>query len=56
MEDRTKTPPWGGNISADITNLSNYFVSSTGRYLIDLLQEGLEASRDERRVAEIVQY
>ncbi|WP_404969289.1 hypothetical protein [Sphingomonas sp. PP-F2F-G114-C0414] len=39
-----------------MTNLSNYFVSSTGRDLIELLQEGLEASRDERRVTEIVQY
>lgn len=56
IEDRTKIPPWGGDISTDITNLSNYFVSSTGRNLIDLLKEALEASRDERRVAEIVQY
>ena len=56
IEDRAKMPPWGSNISADITNLSNYFVTSTGRDLIDLLQEALEASRDEHRPAEIVRY
>lgn len=56
IEDRTKMPPWRGSISADITNLSNYFVTSTGRDLIELLQEALEASRDEQRTAEIVRY
>jgi 2,3-bisphosphoglycerate-dependent phosphoglycerate mutase len=56
IEDRAKMPPWGSNISADITNLSNYFVTSTGRDLIDLLHEALEASRDEQRPAEIVRY
>ena len=56
IEDRAKMPPWGNDISADITNLSNYFVTSTGRDLIDLLQEALEASRDEQQAAEIVRY
>ena len=56
IEDRAKVPPWGNEISADITSLANYFVTSTGRDLIDVLQEALEASRDERKVAEIVRY
>nr|WP_294814545.1 immunity 70 family protein [uncultured Sphingomonas sp.] len=56
IEDRAKTPPWGRDISADITSLSTYFVTSTGRDLIELLREALEASRDERLPAEIVQY
>ena len=56
IEDRAKMPPWGHDISTDITSLSNYFVTSTGRDLIELLREALEASRDERLLAEIVQY
>lgn len=56
IEDRSKMPPWGNDISTDVTNLSNYFVTSTGRDLIGLLQEALEASRDEQKIAEIVQY
>lgn len=56
VEDRAKMPPWGSNISTDITSLGNYFVTSTGRDLIALLQEALEASRDEQQTAEIVRY
>jgi 2,3-bisphosphoglycerate-dependent phosphoglycerate mutase len=56
LEDRTKSPPWGRNISADITDLSNYFVTSTGRDLIGVLQDAIEASRDEAKAAEIVRY
>ena len=56
IEDRAKIPPWGSDISTDVTNLANYFVTSTGRDLIDLLKEALEASRDEQQAAEIVQY
>lgn len=28
-----KQPPWGSNISPEITSLANYFVTSTGRYI-----------------------
>lgn len=41
-DDRTKLPPWGKNISSDITSMGNYFVSSTGRDLFDLLIEAFE--------------
>ena len=30
IEDLSLTPPWGDNISGDITDLSNYFVTSEG--------------------------
>ncbi len=30
IDDLFKQPPWGKNISNDITNLSNYFVTSDG--------------------------
>jgi len=56
VEDRTKLPPWGSNISSDISDLSNYFVTSTGRDLISLIREVLEELRDRGGVAKVVQY
>lgn len=37
--DLTLLPPWNDNISKSITSLSNYFVTSGGEDLIDLLIE-----------------
>jgi 2,3-bisphosphoglycerate-dependent phosphoglycerate mutase len=54
ISDRSKTPPWGSNISRDITNLSNYFVTSTGRDFITSLEEIFEELRDRGGVAKIV--
>jgi len=39
--DRSKMPPWGDKISSDITSLANYFVTSTGRDLIEVIKEVL---------------
>ncbi|MBN3737993.1 MULTISPECIES: Imm70 family immunity protein [Burkholderia] len=41
-DDRSKQPPWGKDISSDITSMSNYFVSSTGRDLFELLVEAFD--------------
>jgi hypothetical protein len=46
IEHRDRQPPWGSKISTDITDLSNYFVTSTGRDLIGVLKEVLEELRD----------
>jgi len=54
IENLETKPPWGSNISNDITNLSNYFVTSTGRDLIDTLKECLEELRDRGGVLEVV--
>jgi hypothetical protein len=42
IEDLSKRPPWGDNISKDITNLSNYFITSEGEDLIVMLMKALE--------------
>ena len=42
IEDLSKRPPWGDNISKDITSLSNYFITSEGEDLIDMLTKALE--------------
>ncbi|MFI8571823.1 Imm70 family immunity protein [Stenotrophomonas bentonitica] len=38
-EDRARLPPWGSDISGEIENLGNYFVTSTGRQLVPLIRE-----------------
>ena len=52
IEDLSKQPPWGTNISSDITDLSNYFVTSDGENLIDVLRramaKGLETNNNVR--------
>jgi len=42
IEDLSARPPWGDDIADTITNMSNYFVTSTGRDLIETLLEALE--------------
>lgn len=56
IEGRGKTPPWGNNIADTITDLSNYFVTSTGRDLIATLREVLEELRDNGGVVQVVSY
>jgi 2,3-bisphosphoglycerate-dependent phosphoglycerate mutase len=47
MERPDATPPWGDDISTDITDLSRYFVTSTGRDIFEVLIECLEALKSE---------
>lgn len=51
IENRQAKPPWGDNIAAHITSLGNYFVSSTGRDVFDILEKALMASAEEERDA-----
>ena len=50
IEDLSKQPPWGNNISPDITDLSNYFVTSDGDDLITIImhafEKGIEIEQD----------
>jgi 2,3-bisphosphoglycerate-dependent phosphoglycerate mutase len=46
FEDRERRPPWGDNISTHITDLSNYFVTSDGKDLFEVLLRAVaEAER-----------
>ena len=50
-------PPWGDNISDEITDLSNYFVTSTGRDLIGTIRESIESMQTTTgTVLEIVSF
>ena len=42
IDNLSKSPPWGDNISKDITNLSNYFITSEGEDIVDMLMKALE--------------
>lgn len=41
INDLSKQPPWGGNINSRITSLSNYFVTSNGKDLFEVLINAL---------------
>lgn len=44
FEDRTRRPPWGDEISPHITSLANYFVTSDGKDLLEVLQQAFAAA------------
>ena len=46
IEDRSLTPPWGDNISEDITDLSNYFVTSEGEDFLSVFAAALDKARE----------
>jgi len=45
IDDLSKQPPWGKKISNDITNLSNYFVTSDGEDFITIFFNALEKAK-----------
>ena len=53
IDDLTKRPPWGDNISEDITDLSNYFVTSGGEDLIEVFRNALKNSAENKYDLEI---
>lgn len=46
IDDLSKQPPWGNDISEDITDLSNYFVTSDGEDFISVFFEALETAKE----------
>ena len=46
IEDLSAQPPWGTDISSDITNLSNYFVTSDGEDFITIFSHALEKAEE----------
>ena len=49
-----KAPTWGTNIAKDISDLSNYFVTSTGRDLIDTILDALDAQQITQQTLKVV--
>lgn len=46
IENLSAQPPWGTNISKDITNLSNYFVTSDGEDFITVFNRALGKAKE----------
>ena len=46
IEDLSKQPPWGNDISKDITDLSNYFVTSDGEDFLNIFKHALEKAKE----------
>jgi hypothetical protein len=46
FEDRSARPPWGDDISPETTTLADYFVTSDGRDLFDVLGEAFAAAAE----------
>ena len=42
MDDLSIKPPWGDNISSEITDLANYFVTSQGYQLIVVFDKAID--------------
>ena len=45
IDDRSLTPPWGDNISDDITDLSNYFVTIEGEDFLSVFAAVLDKAQ-----------
>jgi hypothetical protein len=55
LEDRSKLPPWGKNISPEISSMANYFVTSTGKDMFEVFFEILDHAIKTQRSIEIVE-
>lgn len=53
IEDLSKQPPWGKNISKNITDLSNYFVTSGGDDFLTVFSHALEKAKEVNAAIEI---
>lgn len=44
IEDLSKQPPWGNNVSNEISSLGNYFITCDGRDFIEVFNMALDAA------------
>ena len=53
LDNLSKQPPWGNDISANITSLANYFVTCNGEDLIGILEEAINTAITDNEVVEV---
>lgn len=53
IEDLSQQPPWGDEISEEITDLSNYFITSDGEDLIEVFMLALNKAKEIKKPVEI---
>lgn len=49
IEDLSKHPPWGSNISPEIKNLSDYFITCNGENIFDEIIKAFRESKVEKQ-------
>ena len=52
--DRSVAPPWGYDITDKITNLGNYFITSNGEQLFDVLFAAFSKAKELGKKVEII--
>jgi hypothetical protein len=52
-EDSSRQPPWGSEIAPSVSSLANYFLTSEGKPLLEVIQAALELSVTTGRPIEI---
>ena len=53
IEDLSQQPPWGDDISEEITDLSNYFVTNDGEDLIEVFMMAFNKAKELKKAVEI---
>jgi hypothetical protein len=56
IEDLSLSPPWGKTVGPHVRSMAEYFVTSTGRNLVDEIRNGLESLAEFGGTLEIVSY
>ncbi len=49
IEDLSKQPPWGNNISPEIKNLSDYFITCDGENIFDEIIKAFKEAKAEKQ-------
>lgn len=56
FEDQNQSPPWGSNPGPHVTHMANYFVTETGRNLVDEILGNIESQTEFGGPLEVVQF
>lgn len=51
-----QAPPWGDSVGGHVKNMANYYVTTTGRNLVDEIIDNLESLRDFGGSLEIISF
>lgn len=56
IDNLSQSPPWGSRISTDITSLGNYFVTSDGKDLFEVIFEALSYAKQSGKTLTVQAY
>lgn len=56
IEDLRKAPPWGKSFGANVKSMADYFVTTTGRNLVDEILDNLDSLKEFGGSLDIISY